>query len=78
MERSSMGLSKGKSSKICAELCTDSQSNIILFLWLPYKGGKSQRVGRARIWTDWQESCFNRGICSQWDWGYISPPIKKL
>lgn len=58
------GNNQGKSSKICAELCTDSQSNIILFLWLPYKGGKSQRVGRARIWTDWQGHALIEGYVS--------------
>jgi hypothetical protein len=58
------GTNQGKSSKICAELCTNSQSNIILFLWLPYKGGKSKRVGRARIWTDWQGHALIEGYVS--------------
>lgn len=59
------GTQRGNNSKLCAELCTDSQSNIILFLWLPYKGGKSQRVGRARIWTDWQGHALIEGYVSK-------------
>ncbi|MGB3513773.1 MAG: hypothetical protein WBA93_32110 [Microcoleaceae cyanobacterium] len=53
----------GKSSKFCAEFCS-YKDEVILFLWLPYKGGESSRIGRARIWTDWQDKALIEGYVS--------------
>lgn len=57
------GSGSGKSSKFCAEFCS-YKDDIILFLWLPYKGGESSRIGRARIWTDWQDKALIEGYVS--------------
>ncbi|NEQ77228.1 MAG: DUF91 domain-containing protein [Okeania sp. SIO2C9] len=57
------GSGSGKSSKFCAEFCS-YKDEIILFLWLPYKGGESSRIGRARIWTDWQDKALIEGYVS--------------
>lgn len=56
------GNQKGKTTKLCAELCLDSKGNIILFLWLALKGGKSERVARARLWTDWNGKALIEGF----------------
>ncbi|NET25212.1 hypothetical protein [Okeania sp. SIO1I7] len=57
------GISSGKSSKFCAEFFLD-KGELIIFLWIPYKGGKSSRIGRARIWTDWQDKALIEGYVS--------------
>ncbi|MGK7921887.1 MAG: endonuclease NucS domain-containing protein [Trichodesmium sp.] len=57
------GSGSGKSSKFCAEFCS-YKDEVILFLWLPYKGGESSRIGRARIWTDWQDKALIEGYVS--------------
>jgi hypothetical protein len=46
------GTGENKSSKFCAEFCSDSKGTIILFLWLPLKGLTSKTLGRTRIWTE--------------------------
>ncbi|MBE9226522.1 DUF91 domain-containing protein [Phormidium sp. LEGE 05292] len=56
------GKQKGKTTKLCAELSLDSKRNIILFLWLALKGGKSERVARARLWTDWNGKALIEGF----------------
>lgn len=53
-----------KSSKSCAEFLLDKKYGLTLFLWIPYKGGKSKRIGRARIWTDWYEKALIEGYVS--------------
>ncbi len=37
---------------------------LILFLWIPYKGGESSRIGRAIIWTDWKNKALIEGYVS--------------
>ncbi|MEC4991618.1 MAG: endonuclease NucS [Oscillatoria sp. PMC 1068.18] len=59
------GDSKGKASKVCAEFSFDSKGNLTLFLWLPLKGLTSERIGRARIWTDWQDNALVEGYVSK-------------
>ena len=46
------GSGKSKNSKYCAEFCSDSKGNLLIFLWLPLRGLTSEKIGRARIWTD--------------------------
>jgi RecB family endonuclease NucS len=58
------GNGTAKSSKYCAEFLLDKKYGLTLFLWLPYKGGQSQRMGRARIWTDWQDKALIEGYVS--------------
>ncbi len=50
-----------KTSKFCAELCSDSKGNLILFLWLPLKGLTSKTISRARVWTDWNDKALIEG-----------------
>ncbi|GGA42673.1 endonuclease NucS domain-containing protein [Okeania sp. KiyG1] len=57
------GIGTGKSSKFCAEFFLD-KGELIIFLWIPYKGGESSRIGRARIWTDWQDQALIEGYVS--------------
>ncbi|MDJ0552965.1 MAG: endonuclease NucS [Microcoleaceae cyanobacterium MO_207.B10] len=42
------GSGSGKSSKFCAEFCS-YKDEVILFLWLPYKGGESSRIGKIKL-----------------------------
>ncbi|MFZ1027477.1 MAG: endonuclease NucS domain-containing protein [Limnoraphis robusta] len=49
------------SSKYCAELILDKKYSLVLFLWIPFKGGESSRIGRARIWTDWNDQALIEG-----------------
>ncbi len=58
------GNGNSKNSKFCAELCSDSKGNLILFLWLPLKGLTSKTIGRARIWTDWNGNSLVEGYVS--------------
>ncbi|NEP05664.1 MAG: hypothetical protein F6K34_13040, partial [Okeania sp. SIO4D6] len=51
------------SSKFCAEFFLD-KGELIIFLWIPYKGGESSRIGRSRIWTDWQDKALIEGYVS--------------
>lgn len=55
------GNGKSKTSKFCAEFCSDSKGELFIFLWLPLKGLKSQKVCRARIWTDWNDKALIEG-----------------
>ncbi|MEG4274629.1 MULTISPECIES: endonuclease NucS domain-containing protein [unclassified Microcoleus] len=54
-----------KTSKFCAELCSDSKGNLILFLWLPLKGLTSKTISRARVWTDWNDNALIEGYVSR-------------
>jgi RecB family endonuclease NucS len=50
-----------KSSKFCAEFYID-KGEILIFLWLPLKNGTSEKmIGRARLWTDWQDKTLVEG-----------------
>ncbi|MBE9184318.1 DUF91 domain-containing protein [Microcoleus sp. LEGE 07076] len=55
------GNGNSKTSKFCAELCSDSKGNLILFLWLPLKGLTSKTISRARVWTDWNDKALIEG-----------------
>jgi RecB family endonuclease NucS len=55
------GNGNSKTSKFCAELCSDSKGNLILFLWLPLKDLTSKTIGRARIWTNWNDKALIEG-----------------
>lgn len=55
------GNGKRKSSKLCAEFCCDSKGEFLIFLWLPLKNLSSKRLGRARIWTDWNDKALIEG-----------------
>ena len=57
------GNGSGKTNKLCAEILLDKRE-LILFLWIPYKSGESSRIGRARIWTDWQDKALIEGYVS--------------
>jgi RecB family endonuclease NucS len=59
------GNGNNKSSKFCAEFCTDNQGNFLLFLWFPLKCGQSNRLGRAKIWTDWQGKALIEGYVTE-------------
>ncbi len=61
----SYGCKKGKNVKLCAELYTNSQGIMIPFLWLPLKGLTSEKIGRARIWTDWNDLAVVEGYVSK-------------
>jgi RecB family endonuclease NucS len=71
------GNGKNKTSKFCAELCSDSKGNFLIFLWLPFKAGASQKVGRARIGLNYEtgkaliEGYVSQGIRTK------NPPFNK-
>lgn len=44
---------KGRNSKFCTEICIDSKHQPVLFLWLPLSSSEGKRLGRMKIWTDW-------------------------
>jgi RecB family endonuclease NucS len=50
-----------KISKFCAEFYFDSKGIPIIFLWLGLKNKTSDRISRARIWTDWQGNALLEG-----------------
>ncbi|MEH2326187.1 MAG: endonuclease NucS domain-containing protein [Nostoc sp.] len=50
-----------KTSKFCAEFYFDSKGTPIIFLWLGLKNNSSDRISRARIWTDWQGNALLEG-----------------
>ncbi|MDZ7993412.1 MAG: endonuclease NucS domain-containing protein [Nostoc sp. EfeVER01] len=55
------GNGNSKTSKFCAEFYFDSKGIPIIFLWLGLKNNKSDRISRARIWTDWQDNALLEG-----------------
>ncbi|MEB3277669.1 MAG: endonuclease NucS domain-containing protein [Lyngbya sp.] len=58
------GNGTAKNSKYCAEFILDKKYSLVLFLWIPFKGGESSRIGRARIWTDWNDQALIEGYVS--------------
>jgi RecB family endonuclease NucS len=58
------GNGNSKNSKFCAEIYFDSKGFPFLFLWLGLKNNTSERIGRGRIWTDWQEQALLEGYVS--------------
>ncbi|OKH11071.1 hypothetical protein FACHB389_36885 [Nostoc calcicola FACHB-389] len=50
-----------KTSKLCAEFYFDSKGVPVIFLWLGLKNNSSDRISRARIWTDWQGNALLEG-----------------
>jgi uncharacterized protein (UPF0297 family) len=67
MEEISSGVSfrygngNSKASKLCAEFYFDSKGIPIIFLWLGLKNNSSDRISRARIWTDWEGNALLEG-----------------
>lgn len=55
------GNGNSKTSKFCAEFYFDSKGIPIIFLWLGLKKNSSDRISRARIWTDWQDNALLEG-----------------
>ncbi|QMS89173.1 DUF91 domain-containing protein [Nostoc edaphicum CCNP1411] len=55
------GNGNSKTSKFCAEFYFDSKGIPIIFLWLGLKNNSSDRISRARIWTDWQDNALLEG-----------------
>ncbi|MEH2235535.1 endonuclease NucS domain-containing protein [Nostoc sp.] len=55
------GNGNSKTSKLCAEFYFDSKGVPIIFLWLGLKNNSSDRISRARIWTDWQGNALLEG-----------------
>ncbi|MEH2027807.1 endonuclease NucS domain-containing protein [Nostoc sp.] len=55
------GNGNSKTSKFCAEFYFDSKGIPIIFLWLGLKNNSSDRISRARIWTDWQGNALLEG-----------------
>jgi len=43
------GNGKSKTSKFCAEFCPNSKGELLVFLWIGFKGGASQKIGRAKM-----------------------------
>ncbi|MEH2293925.1 MAG: endonuclease NucS domain-containing protein [Nostoc sp.] len=51
----------GKSTSFfCAEICSDSKGQPVIFLWLPLSSD-SKRIGRMKIWTDWENYTLIQG-----------------
>ncbi|MEA5497907.1 endonuclease NucS domain-containing protein [Limnoraphis robusta] len=55
------GNGTAKNSKYCAEFLLDKRYSLVFFLWIPFKGGESSRIGRARIWSDWNDQALIEG-----------------
>ncbi|WP_322644507.1 MULTISPECIES: hypothetical protein [unclassified Nostoc] len=55
------GNGNSKTSKFCVEFYFDSKGIPIIFLWLGLKNNSSDRISRARIWTDWQGNALLEG-----------------
>ncbi len=48
-------------SCFCAEICSDSKGQPILFLWLPFNYSDGKKIGRMKIWTDWENHTLIEG-----------------
>jgi RecB family endonuclease NucS len=48
------GNGKSKTSKFCAEFCSNSKGELLVFLWIPFKAGASQKIGRAKIGINYE------------------------
>jgi RecB family endonuclease NucS len=71
------GNGKSKTSKFCAEFCPNSKGELLVFLWLPFKGGASQKIGRAKMGINYEtgnaviEGYVSKGIRTK------NPPFNK-
>ena len=71
------GNGKSKTSKFCAEFCPNSKGELLVFLWIGFKGGASQKIGRAKIGINYEtgnaviEGYVSKGIRPQ------NPPFCK-
>ena len=63
------GNGKSKTSKLCAEFCSDSKGAVLLFLWLPLKNLRSEKIGRAKI-------CWNYESGRAFVEGYVTRGIR--
>ncbi|WP_375479369.1 endonuclease NucS domain-containing protein [uncultured Nostoc sp.] len=48
-------------SCFCAEIGSDSKGQPVLFLWLPLNYSDSKKIGRMKIWTDWENHTLIEG-----------------
>lgn len=48
------GNGKSKTSKFCAEFCPNSKGELLVFLWIPFKAGASQKIGRAKMGINYE------------------------
>jgi RecB family endonuclease NucS len=71
------GNGKSKTSKFCAEFCPNSKGELLVFLWIRFKGGASQKIGRAKIGINYEtgnaliEGYVSKGIRTK------NPPFNK-
>jgi RecB family endonuclease NucS len=71
------GNGKSKTSKFCAEFCPNSKGELLVFLWLRFKGGASQKIGRAKMGINYEtgnaliEGYVSKGIRTK------NPPFNK-
>lgn len=72
------GNGNSKTSKFCAEFYFDSKGIPIIFLWLGLKNNSSDRISRARIWTDWQGNALLEGYVPSGIGAKINLSKKKL
>jgi len=63
------GNGNSKTSKYCAEFCSDSKGNFLIFLWIRFKAGSSQKIGRSRIGLNYKNG---KAVIE----GYISKGIR--
>lgn len=48
-------------NNFCAEICLDSKGQPVLFLWLPLTSSNNKRIGRMKIWTNWDNNTLIEG-----------------
>ncbi len=71
------GNGKSKTSKFCAEFCPNSKGELLVFLWIGFKGGASQKIGRAKMGINYEtgnaviEGYVSKGIRTK------NPPFNK-
>jgi RecB family endonuclease NucS len=71
------GNGKSKISKFCAEFCSNSKGELLVFLWIGFKGGESQKTGRAKMGINYEtgnaviEGYVSKGIRTK------NPPFNK-
>ncbi len=71
------GNGKSKTSKFCVEFCPNSKGELLVFLWLRFKGGAGQKIGRAKMGINYEtgnaliEGYVSKGIRTK------NPPFNK-
>jgi RecB family endonuclease NucS len=72
------GNGNGKTNKYCAEFTADKDGKFFLFLWIPLKCGHSDKIGRALIWTDWQNKTLIEGYITSGIGTELNPRRREL